>query len=37
VSRNFPGSVDRRIDYRRAKIGPGFIDLDALAIWGPRF
>ena len=26
----FPGVVDRRIDYGRAVIGPGFIDLDAL-------
>ena len=30
VGRNFPGEVDRRIDYGRAMIGPGFIDLDAL-------
>lgn len=30
VGRNFPGPVDRRIDYGRAMIGPGFIDLDAL-------
>lgn len=26
----FPGSVDRRIDYGHAFIGPGFVDLDAL-------
>jgi cytosine/adenosine deaminase-related metal-dependent hydrolase len=30
VGRTFPGLVDRRIDYGRAMIGPGFIDLDAL-------
>jgi cytosine/adenosine deaminase-related metal-dependent hydrolase len=30
VGRSFPGPVDRRIDYSRAMIGPGFIDLDAL-------
>lgn len=30
VGRAFPGEVDRRIDYGRAMIGPGFIDLDAL-------
>jgi cytosine/adenosine deaminase-related metal-dependent hydrolase len=30
VGRSFPGPVDRRIDYGRAMIGPGFIDLDAL-------
>lgn len=30
VGRDFPGKVDRRIDYGRAMIGPGFIDLDAL-------
>jgi cytosine/adenosine deaminase-related metal-dependent hydrolase len=30
VGRNFLGEVDRRIDYGRAMIGPGFIDLDAL-------
>lgn len=30
VGRDFPGKVDRHIDYGRAMIGPGFIDLDAL-------
>lgn len=30
VGRHFPGHVDRRIDYGRALIGPGLIDLDAL-------
>jgi cytosine/adenosine deaminase-related metal-dependent hydrolase len=30
VGRNFPGTVDRRVDYGRALIGPGLIDLDAL-------
>ena len=30
VGRNFPGSADRTVDYGRALIGPGFIDLDAL-------
>ncbi|THD80838.1 N-ethylammeline chlorohydrolase [Aliigemmobacter aestuarii] len=30
VGRGFPGPVDRRIDFGRAMIGPGFIDLDAL-------
>lgn len=30
VGRGFDGPVDRRIDYGRAMIGPGFIDLDAL-------
>ena len=30
VGHDFPGDVDRAIDYGRALIGPGFIDLDAL-------
>lgn len=30
VGRGFDGHVDRRIDYGRAMIGPGFVDLDAL-------
>lgn len=30
VGRGFDGPVDRRIDFGRAMIGPGFIDLDAL-------
>jgi cytosine/adenosine deaminase-related metal-dependent hydrolase len=30
VGRGFDGPVDRRIDYGRAMIGPGFVDLDAL-------
>lgn len=30
VGRGFDGAVDRRIDFGRAMIGPGFIDLDAL-------
>lgn len=30
VGRRFDGPVDRRIDYGRALIGPGFVDLDAL-------
>ncbi|MFY8155181.1 MAG: N-ethylammeline chlorohydrolase, partial [Hyphomicrobiales bacterium] len=31
VGRNYPGAVARRIDYGLALIGPGFVDLDALA------
>jgi cytosine/adenosine deaminase-related metal-dependent hydrolase len=31
VGHGYAGSVARRIDYGRAIIGPGFIDLDALA------
>ena len=30
VGRNFPGHVDKTVDYGRALIGPGLIDLDAL-------
>lgn len=30
AGRNFPGPVDRTINYGKALIGPGFIDLDAL-------
>ncbi len=30
VGRAFPGHVDRSLDYGRALIGPGLIDLDAL-------
>lgn len=30
VGKDFPGTVDRRIDAGNAVIGPGFIDLDAL-------
>lgn len=30
VGRNFQGHVDRAVDYGRALIGPGLIDLDAL-------
>ncbi|MEZ5774721.1 MAG: chlorohydrolase family protein [Hyphomicrobiaceae bacterium] len=30
AGRRFPGRVDRSIDYGRAMIGPGFVDLDAL-------
>src|SRR6185369_738363 len=30
VGQGFAGPVDRVIDYGRAMIGPGFIDLDAL-------
>lgn len=30
VGRDFPGEVDRAVDYGNAIIGPGFIDLDAL-------
>jgi cytosine/adenosine deaminase-related metal-dependent hydrolase len=31
VGRNYPGEVARREAYGRALIGPGFVDLDALA------
>jgi len=31
VGKQFPGTVDRRIDYGNALIGPGFIDLDSLS------
>ena len=31
VGHAFPGEIARRIDYGEALIGPGFIDLDALA------
>ena len=30
VGRDFPGPVDRRVDYGRALMSPGLIDLDAL-------
>lgn len=30
VGRNFPGHVDKTVDYGHALIGPGLIDLDAL-------
>jgi cytosine/adenosine deaminase-related metal-dependent hydrolase len=30
VGRGFPGPVDRTVDYGRALISPGLIDLDAL-------
>ncbi len=30
VGRDFPGDVDHRMDYGRALISPGFVDLDAL-------
>ena len=31
VGKRFPGQADRTLDYGRALIGPGFIDLDALS------
>ena len=31
VGKRFPGQADRTVDYGRALIGPGFIDLDALS------
>jgi cytosine/adenosine deaminase-related metal-dependent hydrolase len=31
VGHRFPGDVARRVDFGRALIGPGFIDLDALS------